>query len=68
MNDKIETVNEIIPKNGIVYHERVEFAEIMCKPKILPLKSVTLRKLEKLEKEFEKANNINNINNTNNIK
>lgn len=62
MNDKKENLNEIIPKNGIVYHERVEFAEIMCKPKILPLKSVTLRKLEKLEKEYEKANNINSNN------
>jgi len=46
-------VNEIIPKSGIVYNERMEFPEVLCKPKILPLKSMTLKKLEDLEKNFE---------------
>lgn len=52
MTDTVK-INEIIPKSGIVYNERVEFPEVLCKPKILPLKSVTLKKLEQLEKNFE---------------
>ena len=50
-------LKEIIPKNGIVFNEKNEFSEILCKPKLLPLKSVNIKKLENLEKEFEKANN-----------
>jgi BBSome-interacting protein 1 len=50
-------LKEIVPKNGIVFNEKNEFSEILCKPKLLPLKSVNIKKLESLEKEFEKANN-----------
>ena len=53
-----KSINEVIPKSGIVYHERVEFPEVLCKPKILPLKSMTLKKLEDLEKEFDKNNKL----------
>jgi BBSome-interacting protein 1 len=40
----------IIPKNGLVYSEKGQLSEIMCKPKILAVKSLTLMKLEELEK------------------
>jgi BBSome-interacting protein 1 len=50
-------IKEIIPKNGIVFNEKIEFPEVLCKPKILPLKSVTLKKLEQMEREFEETNN-----------
>lgn len=43
-------LKEIIPKNGLVYSEKASFAEILCKPKILPVKSLTLLKLEEMEK------------------
>jgi len=50
----LKRLNEIIPKNGIVYNEKNEFPEVLCKPKLLPLKSMTIKKLEELEKNFEK--------------
>ena len=56
MNDGLKKLKEIIPKSGIVYNEKIEFPEVLCKPKILPLKSMTLKKLEQMEKEFENRN------------
>ncbi|CDW79809.1 leucine-rich repeat-containing protein loc400891-like [Stylonychia lemnae] len=38
-----------MPKAGLVYSEKAALSEILCKPKILPLKSVTLQKLEEME-------------------
>ena len=52
----LKKLREIMPNNGIVYNEKHEFSEILCKPKLLPLKSMTIRKLEDLEKNFEKVN------------
>jgi BBSome-interacting protein 1 len=49
-------LKEVIPKSGIIFNEKVDFNEILCKPKLLPLKSMTIRKLEELEKNFEKIN------------
>ena len=45
-------LKEIIPKKGVLCSEQQQFIEIMCKPKILPLKSLTLLKLEQMEKEL----------------
>ena len=47
-----ETVKEILPKAGLVYSEKAALSEVLCKPKILPLKSATLMKLEKMELEL----------------
>ena len=52
----LKKLKEIIPKNGIVFNEKSEFSAILCKPKLLPLKSMNIKKLEHLEKEFEKSN------------
>jgi BBSome-interacting protein 1 len=38
-----------MPKAGLVYSEKATLSEILCKPKIMPLKSVTLMKLEQME-------------------
>jgi BBSome-interacting protein 1 len=35
-------IKEIMPKAGLVYSEKASLSEVLCKPKILPLKSVTL--------------------------
>lgn len=43
-------LKEIIPHNGLIFSESDTNKEILCKPKILPLKSLTLLKLEELEK------------------
>ena len=43
-------LTEVIPKSGLVYSERGNLTEVMCKPKIMPIKSITLQKLEEMEK------------------
>ena len=50
-----DQIKEIMPKAGLVYSEKAALSEILCKPKILPLKSVTLQKLEQME------TNLNNL-------
>lgn len=42
-------MKEILPKAGLVYSEKALLSEALCKPKLLPLKSATLQKLEKME-------------------
>ena len=54
----VKKLKEIIPKSDIIYSEKGPLNEILCKPKILPLKSLTLQKLEEMEKQF--AENIKN--------
>jgi len=53
-NNKISSkqpiLHEVLPKSGLVYSERGSLTEILCKPKILPLKSVVLEQLEKIER------------------
>ena len=44
-------IMEVLPKTGLVYSEKSTLSEILSKPKILPLKSITLEKLEQMEKE-----------------
>ena len=43
-------VREVLPKKGLIFHE-TEPQPVLCKPKLLPLKSFTLQKLEKMQKE-----------------
>ncbi|GFH26418.1 BBSome-interacting protein 1, partial [Haematococcus lacustris] len=40
---------EVLPKAGLVVSEKGNLTEVLCKPKILPLKSITLQKLEDME-------------------
>ena len=47
------TLREILPKTGLVYSERGALSEILCKPKIMPLKSAVLEKIQKIEGEVE---------------
>lgn len=48
--DETSAFKDYVPKVGLIYHK--ESAQlIFCKPKLMPLKSVTLEKLEKLQKE-----------------
>lgn len=44
-------ISEVIPKSGLVYSEKGSLAYALCKPKIMPIKSVTLLKLEEMEKK-----------------
>ncbi|KAL7292421.1 hypothetical protein TKK_0014009 [Trichogramma kaykai] len=47
-------IDVVLPQQGLLYSEHT-FDYILCKPKLMPLKSVTLEKLEKMQKEaYEK--------------
>ena len=59
-NDKnkksiLEQLDAILPRAGIIFSENDELSHVLCKPKVLPLKSITLQKIEEMEKTaFEK--------------
>jgi len=44
-------LHEVLPKAGLVYSEKGSLSEVLCKPKIMPLKSITLERIEQMEKE-----------------
>lgn len=46
-------VREYIPNRGLLHNEE-QSNLILCKPKLMPLKSVTLEKLEKMQHDAEK--------------
>ena len=50
MSGKAESLDFILPKNGFIYSEHLPDM-VLCKPKLLPLKSITLQKLEQMQKE-----------------
>uniref|UniRef100_A0A8C9RHT1 BBSome interacting protein 1 n=2 Tax=Scleropages formosus TaxID=113540 RepID=A0A8C9RHT1_SCLFO len=45
---------EVLPKQGQLSVEDIPTL-VLCKPKLLPLKSVTLEKLEKMQREAQEA-------------
>jgi len=45
---------EVLPKQGQLYDEDLPNM-VLCKPKLLPLKSVTLEKLEKMQRDAEET-------------
>ncbi|CAG01295.1 unnamed protein product [Tetraodon nigroviridis] len=47
-------LREVLPKKGQLSIEDVP-TMVLCKPKLLPLKSVTLEKLEKMQMEAQEA-------------
>ena len=52
MPESKNLMKEVLPKQGLLYQEDMPTV-VLCKPKILPLKSVTLEKLEKMQKEAQ---------------
>jgi BBSome-interacting protein of 10 kDa len=55
MSKRQDILKSIIPKSGIVIQEENPYY-ILCKPKLLPIKSVTFQKLEQINEELkEKA-------------
>mmetsp|Transcript_39362 Transcript_39362/g.80552 ORF Transcript_39362/g.80552 Transcript_39362/m.80552 type:complete len:83 (-) Transcript_39362:96-344(-) len=50
---KHTVIPEILPKAGLVYSEKGNLSEVLCKPKIMPIKSATLEQIEQMEKEFQ---------------
>ena len=47
-------IKEVLPKHGQLYDEDLP-TMVLCKPKLLPLKSVTLEKLEKMQRDAEET-------------
>ena len=53
MSGKSVNLEFILPKHGFIYSEHIPNM-VLCKPKLLPLKSITLQKLEQMQKEAGK--------------
>ena len=51
--DSKKVLKEVLPKTGLVYSERGALTEVLCKPKIMPLKSAMLEKIQKIEQQQE---------------
>lgn len=47
-------IKEVLPKQGQLYQEDSP-AVVLCKPKIMPLKSVTLEKMEKMQHDAQEV-------------
>mmetsp|Transcript_9683 Transcript_9683/g.16797 ORF Transcript_9683/g.16797 Transcript_9683/m.16797 type:complete len:85 (+) Transcript_9683:63-317(+) len=52
---KANIVQEVLPKAGLVYSEKGNLSEVLCKPKIMPIKSQALERLEEMEKQVTQA-------------
>lgn len=49
-NDRVDVdVEQVVNENGLIYSERGNLSELFCKPKLLPLKSATLKRIEQLQ-------------------
>lgn len=46
-------LTEVLPKTGIVLSDQGDLKEVLCKPKILPIKSKVIKRLEEIERERE---------------
>jgi len=45
---------EVLPKQGLLFTEQ-NSTPVLCKPKMMPMKSVTLEKMENMQKEAQEA-------------
>ena len=48
-------VHEILSKAGLVYSEFGNLSEVLCKPKVLAIKSLSLQKIEELERKMREG-------------
>lgn len=48
---EVETLMEVIPKTGLVYSEKSTMVELLCRPKLMAIKSAALLRLEELDKQ-----------------
>jgi len=46
------SIKNFVPKIGLLHH-RESLQLILCKPKLMPLKSMTLEKLQKMQSDAE---------------
>jgi hypothetical protein len=50
--DKKNWIPEVAPKAGLVFSERGLLTGVLCKPKTMPIKSMTLEQIEEMEKKL----------------
>ena len=55
VSESEDNVTEMKPKKGLLYSEKTLLSEVLCKPKIIPVKSVTLERLEEMERQASEA-------------
>lgn len=48
----MSSIREVMPQTGLLFQEQT-LNPVLCKPKLLPLKSVTLERLERMQKEAQ---------------
>lgn len=53
MSDKSQYMKEVLPTTGLLFQEEFQ-SFVLSKPKLIPLKSVTLQKLENMQQNAEK--------------
>lgn len=52
-NQNLNNTNKVIPKSGqLLYEDKIEL--LLCKPHLIPLKSLTLQKLENMQKDIKR--------------
>ncbi|KAF2905092.1 hypothetical protein ILUMI_01076 [Ignelater luminosus] len=52
MSKVTDDIKPVLPKNGqLIIEDSQEF--VMCKPRLIPLKSFTLEKLEKMQQQVQ---------------
>ena len=54
------TVSELLPMRGIILHVKPQLSEVLCKPKILPLRSKVVERMQELERQRQEEENENN--------
>ncbi|XP_078050068.1 BBSome interacting protein 1 [Augochlora pura] len=47
-----EKIDVVLPRQGLLFQEE-NLDYILCKPKLMPLKSITLEKLESMQRDAE---------------
>ncbi|XP_076382453.1 BBSome interacting protein 1 [Megalopta genalis] len=47
-----EKIDVVLPRQGLLFQEE-NLDYILCKPKLIPLKSITLEKLESMQRDAE---------------
>jgi len=63
-------LNFILPKAGLLFSDRGGQTEILCKPKLLAIKSAELNRLESMEKSVNagQSTSTSNLSNTTNTR
>ena len=51
----MDALTEVLPRTGAVLVEKGPLTEVLCKPKLLPIKSAALEKAEAIAKAAEDA-------------